>query len=443
MARASDTSSAPPARPLGAIVAASSGNLVEWFDFYVYAFCSLYFAEAFFPGDDPTSQLLSTAGVFAAGFWMRPVGGWIFGRLADRHGRRHTMLVTLLMMCAGSLVIALLPTHASIGVWAPALLLGARLLQGLSLGGEYGAAATYMSEAATAERRGFWASFHFVTLLGGQLLALLVVVSLQTLLSDTDLRDWGWRLPFFAGALAALISLWLRRTLPETAPADAQRQPDAGALRALLRHKIAFASVVGYTAGGSLAFYTFTTYMQKYLVSAGMPARTASAVMTVAIFVAMLLQPLGGALSDRIGRRNQMLAFGACSALGTWPLMVALRHTPSSPWLAGGLVTLGLAGVSLYTSIAGVIKAEVFPTEVRALGVGLSYGLANAIFGGSAEYVALKLKAVGCEEAFFGYVTVAAALGMVASWRIPARGHGMLEPRETGECASRRRSACA
>src|SRR5687768_1524090 len=134
MRSASHTPPAPLARPLGAIVAASSGNLVEWFDFYVYAFCSLYFAEAFFPGDDPTSQLLSTAGVFAAGFWMRPLGGWIFGRLADRRGRRQTMLVTILMMCAGSLVLALLPSYARIGLWAPALLLGARLLQGLSLG---------------------------------------------------------------------------------------------------------------------------------------------------------------------------------------------------------------------------------------------------------------------------------------------------------------------
>ncbi len=247
-----------------AIVGASSGNLVEWFDFYVYAFCAIYFAPAFFPSDDPTVQLLNTAGVFAAGFLMRPIGGWLFGRVADKHGRKNSMMISVLMMCAGSLVIAFLPTYASIGAWAPALLLVARLFQGLSVGGEYGTTATYMSEVALRGQRGFFASFQYVTLIGGQLLAVLVVVILQQFLTEPELKAWGWRIPFVIGAIAAVISLLLRRSLKETTSKETRQDKDAGSIRALFRdHKAAFITVLGYTAGGSLIFYTFTTYMQK------------------------------------------------------------------------------------------------------------------------------------------------------------------------------------
>jgi MHS family dicarboxylic acid transporter PcaT-like MFS transporter len=243
-----------------AIVGASSGNLVEWFDFYVYAFCAIYFAPAFFPSDNPTVQLVNTAGVFAAGFLMRPIGGWLFGRVADKHGRKNSMMISVLMMCAGSLLIACLPTYKDIGVWAPILLLVARLFQGLSVGGEYGTTATYMSEVALKGQRGFFASFQYVTLIGGQLLAVLLVVILQQFLSEDELRAWGWRIPFVVGAVAAVISLLLRRSLKETTSKEMREDKDAGSIRALFRdHKTAFITVLGYTAGGSLIFYTFTT----------------------------------------------------------------------------------------------------------------------------------------------------------------------------------------
>src|SRR6195952_1738386 len=209
-----------------AIMAASSGNLVEWFDFYVYAFCAIYFAPAFFPKSDPTAQLLNTAGVFAAGFLMRPIGGWLFGRIADQRGRKTSMVISVLMMCGGSLLIACLPTYASIGAAAPALLLAARLLQGLSVGGEYGTTATYMSEVALRGERGFFSSFQYVTLIGGQLLAVLVVVVLQQLLSEAELRAWGWRIPFVIGALTALVAFWLRRTLHETLDVAVSAKPE-------------------------------------------------------------------------------------------------------------------------------------------------------------------------------------------------------------------------
>lgn len=403
-----------------AIIAASSGNLVEWFDFYIYAFCAIYFAPTFFPKSDPTVQLLNTAGVFAAGFLMRPIGGWIFGRIADKHGRKKSLVISVLMMCAGSLAIACVPGYSQIGVWAPTLLVLARLLQGLSVGGEYGATATYMSEIAMRGQRGFYSSFQYVTLIGGQLLAVLVVVLLQYFMQESELKAWGWRIPFVIGAATALIALMLRRTLSETTSTETRSNKDAGSIVALFKnHKAAFLTVVGYTAGGSLSFYTFTTYMQKFLVnSAHMSIKSASNIMTGCLLVYMLMQPLFGALSDRIGRRNNMLLFGAFGTLCTLPIMLYLQNIDSS-FIAFLLISLALAIVSFYTSVAGIVKAEMFPAELRALGVGLSYAVANALFGGSAEFVALSFKAAGNETMFYWYVTGMLAIAFLFSLRLP------------------------
>ncbi|EPF15337.1 Alpha-ketoglutarate permease [Cedecea davisae] len=412
-------------RRVWAIVGASSGNLVEWFDFYVYSFCSLYFAHIFFPAGNTTTQLLQTAGVFAAGFLMRPIGGWLFGYIADKHGRKNSMLISVCMMCFGSLVIACLPGYATIGTWAPALLLLARLFQGLSVGGEYGTSATYMSEVAVEGRKGFYASFQYVTLIGGQLAALLVVVVLQQALSDEDLRSWGWRIPFAIGAVLAIVALYLRRSLDETSDKTTRAHKDAGTLSGLWKNRKAFIMVLGFTAGGSLAFYTFTTYMQKYLVNtAGMHANTASALMTFALFVFMVIQPFFGALSDRIGRRTSMLCFGGLAAILTVPILTALQNV-NSPWAAFALVMAAMVIVSFYTSISGILKAEMFPPEVRALGVGLSYAVANAIFGGSAEYVALSLKSMGSETAFFWYVSGMGAVAFLVSLMLHQKGKGI------------------
>ncbi|WP_081062344.1 MFS family transporter [Burkholderia cepacia] len=403
-------------RRIRSIVGASSGNLVEWFDFFVYSFCSLYFAHAFFPAGDRTTQLLNTAGVFATGFLMRPIGGWMFGRIGDRHGRKRAMVVSVLMMCGGSLAIALLPTYEQIGPLAPALLLAARCLQGLSVGGEYGTSATYMSEIAPPGRRGFFASFQYVTVIGGQVLALIVVVALQQWLTHEQLTSWGWRIPFALGAVGAVVAMILRRSLDETTTMNVRRRADAGTLTGLFAHGRAVMTVLGFTAGGSLIFYTFTTYMQKYLVNtAGMHAKTASTIMTAALVVFMVMQPAFGALSDRIGRRKSMMLFGAGATLGTVPVLTALK-TVHDPVLAFALILAALAVVSLYTSVSGLVKAEMFPAEVRALGVGLPYAIANAVFGGSAEYAALSAKASGFESAFFWYVTALSAVAALASF---------------------------
>lgn len=412
-------------RRVWAIVGASSGNLVEWFDFYVYSFCSLYFAHIFFPSGNTTTQLLQTAGVFAAGFLMRPIGGWLFGYIADKHGRKTSMLISVCMMCAGSLVIACLPGYETIGTWAPAMLLLARLFQGLSVGGEYGTSATYMSEVAVEGKKGFYASFQYVTLIGGQLMALLVVVVLQHTMSSENLYAWGWRIPFAIGAVLAVVALWLRRQLDETSQQETRALKEAGSLKGLWRNRKAFLMVIGFTAGGSLCFYTFTTYMQKYLVNtAGMHTHVASAIMTIALFVFMLLQPLFGAFSDKIGRRASMLCFGGLAALFTVPILSALQNV-TSPYAAFTLVMCALLIVSFYTSISGILKAEMFPAQVRALGVGLSYAVANALFGGSAEYVALSLKSAGVENVFFWYVTGMGALAFIISLMLHRKGKGL------------------
>jgi len=407
------------ARRIKAIVGASSGNLVEWYDFYAYAFTSIYFAAAFFPSGDTTSQLMATAGIFAVGFFMRPLGGWLFGWIADTHGRKNSMVISVLMMCAGSLLIAIMPTYATIGAAAPVLLLIARLVQGLSVGGEYGTAATYMSEVAGKGHRGFYSSFQYVTLIGGQLLALLVLVVLQALLSVDELKAWGWRIPFVIGAATAVVAMYLRRSLVETGSEAAMHSKEAGSLRGLLKYKRAVLLVLAFTMGGSLYFYTFTTYMQKYLVNtAHMDAKVVSIVMTGVLVIYMLLQPVFGALSDRIGRKNNMLLFSGIATIASVPLLSALGQV-SSPYIAFTLALLALVIASFYTSISGVVKAELFPGAVRALGVGFTYAVGNALFGGTAEYVALSLKSAGREEWFAWYVTALVAVAFVASMLMP------------------------
>lgn len=403
------------------VLVACSGNVVEWFDFFAYAFAAIHFAAVFFPSGDPTSQLLKTAGIFAAGFLMRPLGAWLFGRLADRRGRRTSMVASIALMGVGSLLLAVLPTPAQVGLWAPALLLFARLLQGLSVGGEYGASATFLSEATPPGRRGFFGSFQYATMIGGQLLAALLLTVLEHQLSTDQMRQWGWRVPFAVGAVGSLVALWARRAMPETVTAETGREALSGTLRGLWRHPRAVLVVFGLTAGTSLLFYTFTTYMQKYLVNtAGLPSLVASRVMTAALLVFMLLQPLSGMLADRLGRRRQMIVFSLFFVIGTVPLLQALGRVQDGQ-TAFLLVVLALVGMTFYTAISGVVKAELFPAGVRAIGVSFPYAIANALFGGTAEYLALWLKSQGRESWFFWYVMTVCVGVLFASLALPRR----------------------
>lgn len=396
------------AHRLKAIFIGSAGNLVEWYDFYCYAAFALYFAGSFFPKQDPTAQAMSTAAIFALGFFIRPIGGILFGHIGDRLGRRTALMASVLLMCAGSLLIACAPTYAAVGMWAPVILLLARLLQGLSLGGEYGSSATYLSEMASSKHRGFYASFQYVTLIGGQLTALVVLLVLQRLvLTPDELKDWGWRIPFVIGAALALIALWMRRDLAETASFEKARQKGEkmGGFRTLLKYPRECAVVVGLTMGGTLAFYVYTTYMQKFLkLSVGLTDAQTTAVSAGTLVFAMLLQPLYGALSDRVGRRPLLIGFALLGTLLTVPLMTAIQHA-QGPWEAFGLIACAWLIVSGYTSINAVVKAELFPAAIRATGVGVPYAFAVSVFGGSAEYIALWFKQADNESGFYWYAS--------------------------------------
>jgi len=409
-------------RRLKAIFVGSIGNLVEWYDFYAYAAFALYFANAFFPGSDPVVQQLNAAMLFAFGFIIRPIGGWVFGHFADHYGRRNALMLSVLLMCFGSLMIAVTPTYTSIGIAAPILLGTARMIQGLSLGGEYGTSATYLTEVADEQHRGFYSSFQYVTLIGGQLCAILVLLLLQQVfLTGEQLRAWGWRLPFFVGALLALTALLMRRNLHETDDFIAARTVvrKENPVKALLKYPREVLVVIGLTMGGTTAFYTYTTYMQKFLkLSVGLNDSQTTTVTAASLIFALLLQPLYGAISDRIGRKPLLIWFGVMGTAATIPLLNALQATKSA-LTAFLLIAAAWLIVAGYTSINAVVKAELFPTKVRATGVGLPYAVTVSVFGGTAESLALWFKSIG-HEAWFSYylsAVIATSLAVYVAMR--------------------------
>ncbi|WP_299533732.1 MFS transporter [uncultured Streptomyces sp.] len=394
----------------------SAGNMVEWFDWFVYATFAVYFADSFFPEGNETANLMNTMGIFAVGFFMRPVGGWLLGRIGDRRGRKAALTLTVTLMSASAVLIAVAPTYAVAGYGGVAVLMVARLLQGLSVGGEYAASATYLTEASAPDRRGFASSFQYVSMTAGQLVGLGLLIVLQRTMSEQALHDWGWRIPFVIGALGAAVVFYLRRTMLETevyAESGAAEDEDRGTLKALWAHRREAFLVVALTMGGTVAYYTYTTYLTKFLArSAGMEKSTASLVSFCALFVFMCLQPLAGMLSDRVGRRPLLIGFAVGSTFLTVPIMTMLKHAGTF-WPALGLSLLALVVVTGYTSINACVKAELFPTGIRALGVALPYAVANALFGGTAEYVALWFKNAGLEAGYFWYVAGCAAVSLV------------------------------
>ncbi|SCN01510.1 MFS transporter [Bacillus wiedmannii] len=408
-------------RVAGNIFKGSVGNLIEWYDWYVYSAFAVYFSAEFFPKGDPTSQLLNTAAIFAVGFLMRPIGSLLMGRYADRHGRRAALTLSITVMAGGSFIIACTPSYESIGIMAPIILVLARLLQGLSLGGEYGTSATYLSEMASSGRRGFYSSFQYVTLVAGQMVALGVQIVLQQLLSEPDMKAWGWRIPFIIGAMSAVAVLWLRRTMDESeqfSNIKSQKRENAGTVRALMKHPKAVLTVVGLTLGGTVAFYTYTTYLQKFMVNTvGLPKEVVSWINFAALLIFVVLQPIAGLLSDKIGRRPLLMAFGILGTLLTAPIFFFMEKT-TEPMVAFLLMMVGLIIVTGYTSINAIVKAELFPTEIRALGVGLPYALTVAIFGGTAEFIALWLKSIGMESLFYFYVAGCIAISFITYWRM-------------------------
>ena len=408
-------------RRLRAIIGGSAGNLVEWYDWFAYAGLAVYFAPRFFPQGDPTAQLLSSAAIFAVGFLMRPLGAWMMGIYGDRHGRKAGLALSVGLMFAGSALIAVTPTYDTIGAAAPALLLLARMMQGLSVGGEYGASATYLSEMATPGRRGFYSSFQYVTLIAGQLLALAVLLVLQAIIGEDALERWGWRIPFALGAVLALVVYMLRRRLAETPAFERMdRTGLASGARELWRaHRKPAILLAMMTAGGSAAFYAFTTYLQKLLVNtAGFPKAEATLITAAALLLFAAVQPLFGLLSDRFGRKPLLYAFGVAGMLVTVPVFDALRGADTA-LEAFALALLPLLALAPYTAVGAIIKAELFPAHIRTLGVALPYAVANALFGGTAEYAALWFKDRGIEGAFGWYITALIGVATVAFVLVP------------------------
>lgn len=381
------------AKKIRSIVAASSGNLVEWFDFYIYAFTATYFAHTFSTSDNPIVQQINAFGVFAAGFFMRPIGSWLFGSLADKVGRKKSMVVSVVLMALGSFMIAALPSKDVVGDFAIILLLLARLIQGLSVGGEYGIAATYLSELATEGKRGFYSSFQYVTLIGGQLLAVASISIMLFFFSIDEMKDYAWRILFVVGGILALGSLLVRKVMNESAT-QIHKHEDRGTLKALFTSSWKqFLMVFGITAGGSLAFYTITTYTKTFMENSGMDKTLVNNLFLGALFILMIIQPLFGYIGDKIGHKRSLIIFCILAFVGIYPIFNLISsNAQSNASLVFILVVLLFIILSFYTSVAGIFKAKLFPEHVRALGTGLGYAISNAIFGGSAPWWLYNLK---------------------------------------------------
>lgn len=377
----------------------SSGNLVEWYDVYVYTVFATYFENQFFDKADQNSTIYVYA-IFAVTFVTRPIGSWFFGRFADRRGRRAALMVSVSLMAACSMVIALVPSRASIGVAAPIILIICRLVQGFATGGEYGTSATYMSEAATRERRGFFSSFQYVTLVGGHVLAQFTLLIILTALSTAQVSEFGWRIGFAVGGVAAVVVFWLRRSMDESLSKETLeaiqegKEPHAGSIWVLFsRYWKPLLLCFLITLGGTVAFYTYSVNAPAMVKATykNQPM-TATWINLLGLIFLMLIQPIGGMISDRIGRKPLLLWFGFGGLVYTYVLITYLPQT-HSPIMSFLLVAVAYVILTGYTSINALVKSELFPAHVRALGVGVGYALANSIFGGTAPLIYQALKA--------------------------------------------------
>jgi len=413
------SSRAQTRRAIWNTIRGSSGNLVEWYDVYVYTVFATYFESQFFDKSDQNSTIYVYA-IFAVTFVTRPIGSWFFGRFADRRGRRAALTVSVSIMAACSLVIAVVPSRSSIGMAAPVILIICRLVQGFATGGEYGTSATYMSEAATRERRGFFSSFQYVTLVGGHVLAQFTLLIILTTLSTEQVHEFGWRIGFAVGGVAAIVVFWLRRTMDESLSEErleaikAGEDPSSGSLRELFtRYWKPLLLCFAITLGGTIAFYTYSVNAPAIVKGAyGKDAMTATWINLTGLVFLMLLQPIGGIISDKVGRKPLLVFFGVTAVFYTYVLITYLPRT-HSPVLSFLLVAVGYIILTGYTSINALVKSELFPAHVRALGVGVGYALANSMFGGTAPLIYQALKARGEVPLFIAYVTVCIAVSLI------------------------------
>lgn len=407
-------------RSVSNTIKGSAGNLVEWYDVYVYSVFAASFEHHFFSADDQNATIYIWA-IFALTFLMRPVGSWYFGRFADRRGRRAALTLSVSIMSACSFIIAITPTQLTIGGFAAVILIICRLVQGFATGGEYGTSATYLTEAAVPRHRGFLASFHYVTLVGGHVLAQALFLALLLGTSHEAIGEWGWRLAFLIGGVGALVVLWMRRTMDESISDEALQSvkkgeaTGSGSMAELFRNywKELLACFL-VTMGGTVAFYAYSINgpnIVKATFSDSSPI-TGSVVSLVALIILMLLQPVGGYLSDRVGRRSLLVFFGIGGVLFTWVLFFVLPNVTNG-YLSFAILTVGFVILTGYTSINAVVKAVMFPTHIRALGVGFGYAVANSCFGGTAPVFYAAARSTGHVPLFVGYVTALIAMSLL------------------------------
>ncbi|MGN9836701.1 MFS transporter [Nonomuraea sp. H19] len=378
------------------LMAASIGNVVEWYDWYAYTFLATYFSAQVFPksADHSLVPLLSTFAVFAVGFFMRPLGGLLVGAFADRYGRKAAMTFTIVLMGAGSLLVGLTPTYEAVGVLAPIILTLARLIQGLSVGGEFAAATTFLVESAPPGRRGLFSSFQYVSTTIGQLLASGLAALLATILATADMNSYGWRIPFIVGAVLSLVGLWIRKSADETsAVAEEIQRGEAkrpGMFDFLKHHPRSALTIVGITIAGTVAYYTWTSFLPTYAqITVKFDKADSLQIGTISLVFFMILQPLLGMLSDRIGRRPMLITFGLGFVILPVPMLGLLTDA------YGSLLVVQLVGMvflGCFTSISATVNAELFPTRVRAAGIGFPYSLTVALFGGTAPLIGTALQ---------------------------------------------------
>lgn len=398
------------------VVAAAIGNVLEWYDWTIYASVAIFFAQSVFQAKNTTSALLEAFIIFAIGFAIRPLGGWLIGAYCDKYGRRNGLSLTIVLMGVGSFIIAFTPTYAAIGIGAPLILTIGRLVQGVSYGGEVGSASAYIVEIAPDKRRGLYSSmFHFsvgIGLLSGY--ALMAV--LTEILNKREMAEFGWRIPFLIGGLAAFVGLWIRRHIPETDPFMSTLERGVRTktpLRDMVREYPAAAfKVCGVALAGTLSFYLFVVYLPTYAIHhyQVVPA-DAFLVGTLALVLYVAMQPLCGWLSDRVGRKALLLTYSIGTMVTVVPLMLFLDGTL---WRLFIVAFVGVGLFAMLASVTPVVMAEQFPTKVRTVGIGVPYAIIVAIFGGTAPYLLTWLSSRGLEIVFFGYVAIAALVSTVA-----------------------------
>ncbi|KUH97185.1 MFS transporter [Mycolicibacterium acapulense] len=401
-----------------AVTGASIGNAVEWFDFAIYGLLATYIAEKFFPPGDETAALLSTFAVFAAAFFMRPLGGFFFGPLGDRIGRQRVLALVILLMSASTLVIGLVPSYDSIGVAAPLILLFLRCLQGFSAGGEYGSGACFLAEYATDKHRGFIVSFLVWSVVVGFLLGALTVTGLETVLSEPAMDSYGWRIPFLIAGVLGVVGLYIRLQLSDTPEFENLREkgevatsPLREALRTSWRPIL---QIAGLVVIHNVGFYIVFTYLPTYFTeSLEFTEVDAFISIAVASIVAILLIPPLGALSDRIGRKPLLYSGAIGFAVFAYPLFLPLNSGSLAAAVTAHAALAALESVFVSASLAA--GAELFATRVRSSGYSIGYNVSVAIFGGTAPYVATWLVDRTGNQIAPAYYVIAAAVISIAT----------------------------